>query len=217
MIPVVFCIDVEPDEREPAAGVPARWEGWAATQAIFGALRTRLRAANRRTARFNWFVRIDPQIAALHGDPAYIATRDRARFAALAAEGDTVGLHPHLFRRDPGGDWFVDYGDRAWIRRVFVEATGAFRNAFGRARMEFAIGDGWTSDATMALLASLGFRYDLTLEPGRLPQSWLDAIPNARGEFPSLETVPRAPPIGPRAQTTAAPAASLPGASGPFP
>jgi len=194
MIPIVLCVDVEPDQREPEPGLETRWDGWDWAYARFGSLRERLRTLTGQAAHFAWFLRIDPQIERLHGDAAFIARRDCARFDALHGAGDDIGLHPHFWRRDAEDRrWIADFADRAWVRRVISEAAARFRETLGFAPASFRAGDALIDNAIVRALAGLGIGYDLTVEPGRRPESWARELPRSRGRFPDLRRVSREP------------------------
>ena len=72
-LPVVVCLDMEPDLRvvEPAMGGP--WAGFEELLPRIDALRLRLARLTRAPAFFSWFLRMDPQVAETWGSPGWAA------------------------------------------------------------------------------------------------------------------------------------------------
>src|SRR5512137_482975 len=95
-IPVLFCIDIEPDPRDVRSS--SDWHGFEATFEYFQALRSRLSAATGIPARYAWFLRMDPQVAVAYGSPDWAVRRYAPQFDALRLAGDEMGLHPHAWR-----------------------------------------------------------------------------------------------------------------------
>ena len=67
VIPVLFCIDVEPDERFAADRGSTLWQGFEATYAYLTPLRKTLQDATGSPVRFNWFFRVDPEVEHIYG------------------------------------------------------------------------------------------------------------------------------------------------------
>lgn len=193
-IPVILCIDVEPDERQISSDTATDWEGFAETFKFFAALRPRLAAATEAPARFSWFFRMDPQIERAYGSPGWVAERHSALIAELAAAGDELGLHTHAWRWDEDlRCWVADHGNQQWIDHCVRLAFAAYRSAFGRACVSFRFGDHWMSNETMNLLESLGARFDLTVEPGRIARPAQSLTETYTGSLPDYVSAPRRP------------------------
>src|SRR5262245_6991100 len=97
-IPIVICIDIEPDERVFDPHEPKDWLGFQTGWEPLQHWRTSLSRATGSPARFNWFVRVDPQIEYSHGTADWAITRYRPCFAAMLDVEDEIGLHPHSWR-----------------------------------------------------------------------------------------------------------------------
>lgn len=193
-IPVLICIDVEPDAREVCPRSRADWKGFERTFRLFDAYRPRAERATGAPARFNWFLRMDPQVAAVYGSPAWAAERYDAEFGALCAAGDELGLHPHPWRWDEGrGRWVADFGDQTWVGHCVRLSFATFGAAFGRRCAAFRFGDGWMNAETWRLVAGLGADFDLTLEPGRRHSLAVPRGEHFTGAFPDYARVPREP------------------------
>jgi hypothetical protein len=193
-IPILLLVDCEPDMRLTTPGDPARWNGF---EGLFRYLREGRAATAARTgrpARFSWFWRMDAQIEATYGDCAWPVRTYAHEVAEMERAGDEIGLHTHAWRWDAACErWIADHGNRQWIeqwvRRSFVE----FERAFGRPCRIFRGGDGWTDQATLALIEQLGAYIDLTLEPGMPEQRGLVAAELSTGAIPDRRGVPRRP------------------------
>lgn len=170
MVPLVLCIDVEPDAHVFAPGQSSPWTGFENMLELVPALRRRLEEATGKPAHFGWSLRIDPQIAMGYGSPTYIAEKYRAQLDDLAGAGDAIGVHPHAWRWDPVRQVTVaDHADKQWVDGCTELAVGSFRTIFGRAPDYHRFGAQYMSTATMTLLRSLGVAIDLTVEPGEGP------------------------------------------------
>lgn len=189
-LPVLVCIDIEPDERNVRDA--GDWRGFEATFDCFQALRPRLVEATGTPARYAWFLRMDPQVALAWGSPDWAARRYARELDALQAAGDEMGLHPHAWRWDDAwSTWVTDHGDQAWVDACVRMSFETFEQVFGRTCRAFRFGDHWMNDATMALVESLGAEVDLTLEPG---QKASHAIREPfTGRFPDYTRVPQRP------------------------
>lgn len=193
-IPVLICIDVEPEAREIELGGREDWKGFEAAWSLFRSRRARAEEATGRPAHFSWFVRMDPQVAAAYDSPAWAAARYAREFETLRAEGDEVGLHAHPWRWDGGrGRWVADFGDQPWVSHCVRLSFRAFEEAFGRRCDSFRFGDGWMNEETLRLVEALGARFDLTLEPGSTPAPAVSRGELSTGAFPDYTRVPREP------------------------
>ena len=190
--PVLICIDVEPDAREIDVDARADWVGFEESFPLFDEFRTRAERAAGVPARFNWFLRMDPQVALVYGSAGWVAERYGARLERLRGAGDEIGLHTHAWRR-AGDRWVTDHGDQSWVEHCVRLSFEAYERAFGRPCSSFRFGDHWMNDETLELVERLGARYELTLEPGLRAAS---GSPNGEaytGAFPDCTRVPRAP------------------------
>lgn len=193
-LPIILCIDVEPDERHTARDTAKDWEGFAESFKFFSALRPRLAEATGAPARFNWFFRMDPQIEGAYGSPDWVVKRRGEIIAQLEKSGDELGLHTHAWRWDEDSRcWIADHGNQQWIDHCLRVSFEAYRRAFGRACASFRFGDHWMSNETMDLLESLGAQFDLTIEPGRIARPAQCLSEKYTGTLPDYVSAPRRP------------------------
>jgi hypothetical protein len=177
-IPIIACIDVEPDEREIDSTAAKDWQGFEELTRFLGTFRPRLEQATRAPARFSWFLRMDPQIEHTYGLSWWVAKRYRDALATFESAGDEIGLHVHAWRWDQdAARWISDHGDQGWIAHCVHVALDGYHAAFGRPCRSFRYGDHFMNNETMNALEDLGIQFDLTLEPG------VKAIPGKPGEL----------------------------------
>jgi hypothetical protein len=194
-VPLIWCVDVEPDAHVYDPDHPSPWDGFEAIADGSDRLRDRLSRLTGEPARFSWFLRLDPQIELAYGDPAWIVDRHGAFFEAAMRKGDVVGVHPHAWRWDSERrTWFADHEDDDWVDRCLRMSCETYRSRFGTLPAHHRFGGRFFSPRVASTLRELGVRFDLTLEPGEPAES-----PGARlggvwmGEIPDNRWVPRAP------------------------
>src|SRR3954454_10067388 len=166
--PVVFCIDVEPDERmfDPAA--PPPWTGFERFAERLPRLRERLAESTGRPVAFTWFLRMDEQVDQTWGSREWAAEAYGDLFEGLARDGDEVGLHTHAWRWDEAkGEWYAEYAATGWAEASLDAALDAFERSFGRSCEAHRGGDHHLSGAMLQRLGERGVRVDLTIEPGQ--------------------------------------------------
>jgi hypothetical protein len=170
MVPLILCIDVEPDAHVFGPGQSSPWSGFENMLRLAPALRARIEGATGEPAHFGWSLRIDHQIAMGYGSPTYAAEKYRAQLDDLAAAGDAMGVHPHAWRWDAEREVTVaEHADRQWVDSCTELAVGRFREVFDRVPDYHRFGAQYMSTPTMNLLRSLGVTIDLTVEPGEGP------------------------------------------------
>jgi hypothetical protein len=191
-MPLVFRIDVEPDERYVDRSHPLPWHGFERAFEILRSIRQRIKAATGTPAHFVWLLRMDPQVAETHGAPQWAAERYALQLRLLAEVGDEIGLHTHAFRwLEERRRWGIDHGDQAWVEHCVDMSLTAYHGAFGRRCTVFSFGDRWMNDATVRMLEAQGVQFDLTIEPDQ------PATPSVyrgdTGTLPDCANVPRHP------------------------
>lgn len=192
-LPVVLCLDVEPDLRVLERGVAGRWAGFEELLPRIEALRERVADLTRASASFSWFLRMDPQVADTWGSPGWAAERYATEFADLESRGDQLGLHTHTWRWHAGAcGWARDH-DPDWQEHCVDVALQAFKTAYGRPCVAHRGGDLVMSGGMLRRLKVNGVAVDLTVEPGRGPQGPLAAHEMVMGLTPDYRHVPRTP------------------------
>lgn len=190
--PIVFVIDVEPDDRQTAKGISG-WESSEAALDRLESLRAELDIATGRPVRYNWFFRFDAQIAQTFGRADYVAEACPRVIRAVVERGDAAGIHIHLWRwSEKKSRWFNDFADRDWVAECLAVSIISFEGIFGRRPEMARFGDRWLSQQAVDLMIEAGIRYDLTVEPG-LPGGGIHDDPNATGTLPDYRSVPRNP------------------------
>jgi hypothetical protein len=189
-IPVVMCIDVEPDERLIDPELQEPWAGFELAYDFFSQLRSRLEAATGKPVHFSWFLRMDPQIAHTYGAADWVARRYPSLIDKIRSAGDALGLHVHAWRwEEKVENWVVDL-DQSWVDHCVRLSFESFRASLNQPCAYFRFGDLWTSNATLALVEELGGKIDLTPEPG---QRGCRADEFFAGSFVDTSEIPRRP------------------------
>lgn len=192
-LPIVLCVDVEPDLRVFPRDSPSAWSGFEAFLSRLPSLRGRLTEATGRPAALTWFLRMDPQVAESWGSPGWTAQTYGAELEALLAEGDELGLHTHTWRWDAGGEtWIADYADESWIGHCLEVGLEAYRSAFGRDCRAHRGGDHLLTGPMLERLGRAGVEVDLTIEPGWPPDPGYEGAPTV-GLLPDYREVPLHP------------------------
>lgn len=193
-IPVVLCIDVEPDERAPALRPLSHWTGLDGTFPLVERVRARLQDATGEAVHFSWFLRMDPQIKTLQGDAGWVAHRYAAELARVGAAGDAIGVHPHPWRWDDSeATWINDLGDAEWVDECVRSSFAEYAAVFGSQSEIHRFGDHSMDDRTLAVVEECGGRYDLTIEPGTRGRRLREHGARVTGELPDQSRAPRAP------------------------
>jgi hypothetical protein len=220
-LPIVLCIDVEPDGRTLDPDQPQGWDGFEEALKRLPAIRERLSSLTGRPANFSWFLRMDPQIEGVFGSAAWVVERWGSELDALRRQGDQLGLHTHDWRwSEELGEWVSTNLDPAWDVEVVELAMRSFREALGDTARAHRGGMHNVTPAMLGAFAAGGLEVDLTPEPGLAPQQgfegerfvgfspdWRLAAPNPYRTSP--ETFPAADP-GSRAGPLLMPLASAP-------
>jgi len=188
--PMLVGFDVEPDGLNIPRHEMRRWTGFERSLELVTPLRDRLEKITSMPVHFSWYLRMDPQITDVYGSTTWVAETYGAELAALSDHGDELGLHPHALRWDSRADhWLTDVDSQAWVEDCVRRSFEAYERAFGRACRSHRFGDRFMSNAIVRLLRDLGVAVDLTLEPGRGPQS----DPYVNSLIPDQTDVPRRP------------------------
>jgi hypothetical protein len=194
-IPVLLCIDVEPDDHVYPLDDPSPWHGFERLIEQVPQLRGALEAATGAPAALSFDLRMDPQIALAYGSPAHVLERFGPFFEGARAGGDSIGVHPHAWRWAAARqNWIADHDDQAWVDECVQLAVDTYATALGQLPTYHRFGAGFMSTETMNLVRGLGIPVDLTVEPGEPAHG-----PAERdgvlwtGTFGGFEDVPRDP------------------------
>lgn len=159
-VPLALCIDLEQDDISSTAASMHHWEG----------ARTALEWARslpwREPAVINWFVRTDVQTSTELGAATWPLRHLEAGLRRAVDRGDSVGAHPHLYRRTPGG-WRNDWADPEYAWQCAQVALAAHTEVFGEPCRTWRWGDRVGQPQFASLLAQAGVLVDVTAEPGR--------------------------------------------------
>lgn len=189
-IPVILCIDIEPDPQRPDPTNPQPWRGFEKLYPFLQQLRFRMADTTGEAARLNWFWRLDPQVEMVHKSPEWGPRRYQEEVEEMILAGDEHGMHPHAWRWDESlQHWVSDYGTPSWVEHCVITSFGAFESVFGRACESVRLGNRYFDDHVRGTLERLGCLFDLTIEPGEKPE------PELPQDYQSMEMGPYRPSI----------------------
>jgi hypothetical protein len=193
-IPVVLCVDVEPDDFYVDRRDPKPWRGFEALHPEFRDLRAKLEARTGHDVHFCWCIRMDAQIALAHGRPAWAVEQYGPFFEEYRRAGDAIGSHVHTYRwSDSIDNWIDGFDDDDWVAECVAMAAKGHADAFGEQASVIRFGVFWSSTSAINCAERLGYRFDLTVEPG-LPPNFSDVRkPAPTADLPDYYRVPREP------------------------
>ncbi len=192
-IPFVMCFDVEPDEIDVRPGARP-WLGFERLLERAAQWRDELTAATGRPVRFNWFLRMDPQIAEAYGSPAWVVDRYGRDIERLRSAGDLIGLHPHALRWSAAQSrWTADHADAEWVDHCIRVSYETYEAAMGEPCRAQRFGDRFLTARGARLSAELGACYDLTVEPGARAMRSMHREAGATGSTTDMRSAPTRP------------------------
>lgn len=167
-IPVLLCIDVEPDSFVPHPRESPTWNGFPAIYADLKRLRYRLFEVTGAPVRFSWFLRLDAQVEFAFGEPDWVVSRHGDLIESVLSEGDEIGLHVHVVRWSSEAEKYqIGYADPLQVEQCIRDAASVFERRFAQPARSFRLGVGWMDTRTAAVLEAVGVRYDVSIEWGR--------------------------------------------------
>lgn len=193
-IPVILCIDVEPDEFFVDKDNPKPWSGFEFCHDYLNNFRSRLEKSTDHSVHFCWSLRMDPQVAIAYGSPTWVADKYANYLEEYRSKGDDLGIHVHTYRWSDSLDgWLDDCGNSEWAEECLLSSADSYKKVFGESSRTLRFGNFWLSTKAIHQAETLGIEYDLTVEPG-LGSVWqYGNKPPQSGPTPSFCRVPRVP------------------------
>ena len=191
VIPVVLCLDVEPDGTGDAPVPGGPWAGTVAVHRWLADVRAEVEDRTSAAAQFSWFLRMDGQVEDVFGSATHAVDAHPEVVADIDAHGDAVGLHVHAWRRTEQG-WLDDYADPAWFGSCIDRSFVAFTEAFGHACRLTRLGTRYLDRPAVERLAAHAVTIDLTAEPGQVDRPD-GSMAHVRGGLPDYRRTPRRP------------------------
>ncbi|NSW56890.1 MAG: hypothetical protein HPY44_12835 [Armatimonadetes bacterium] len=113
--------------------------------------------------RVTWCVRSDDQMARLYDDPAWPYRSQEELWKYLAAQGDEIAWHAHLWRWDESAAcWYQEIEDADWAGACLSQGHSALVNAAGVPINTSRMGWEFHNDYTMQTVDALGVKQDFT-------------------------------------------------------
>jgi len=187
-------VDVEPDEFYIDRTKRKPWRGFEALHPYLRDLRATLETKTGADVHFCWCLSMDPQVALAYGSPTWVVERYGRLFEEYRRAGDEIGSHVHTYRwSDTKGDWIDNFDDADWATECLEMSAKGHADAFGEPAKAVRFGVYWSSTAVINRAEELGYRYDLSVEPGLPPDEKDRRKPASAGKLPSYYRVPREP------------------------
>jgi|SRR5215204_1178501 len=182
-IPVIWRIDVEPDNFEPGEGKPP-WTGFGETSDFVERLRGPLEDRSGEPIVPTWFFRLDPDIEHWYGRADYVLVHHASQIDHLRAQGDLFGIHVHYYRWNKEQQVsYSEHADTDWTIHCLDVSAKTFERYFGEPPRRVCQGAFFISDAIVNRAIALGVEVDVTAEPG-LP------VLSAASSFGAYATAP---------------------------
>ena len=193
-IPIIMCIDVEPDGFFIDRIKPLPWNGYEGAHRYFSELRKRIEETTGSPAHYTWCYRLDPQVAETYGSAEWPITHYSKFTEDFIKNGDEMALHPHAYRWiEKKQNWVEDLGNQEWVNHCLEMGFDAYRRLFNRTCESFRFGAYWISTETINCAERLGAAFDLTVEPYFKMKKRFFAAELYSAPLPDYDHVPREP------------------------
>lgn len=193
-IPILICVDSEPNARSVDPTRKSDWTGFEQTFKFFRELRPRLQSASRAPVHFTWFMRMDPQVEYVYGDAGWVVRRYQSILDQLQSDGDDIGLHAHPWQwSDQAKTWIANFGEQAWVNHCLELSFKTFQATMGRPCTLFSFGDHWMNEATLDLLERLGAEFDISTQPGLTISGVSEPYSGVWRDYAELPRIPYRP------------------------
>ena len=193
-IPIILCIDVEPDQRLLDRTGGSTWKGYEQVYELTRKIRPSLEIVTNAPVHFSWFYRLDPQIEESCGRADYPLTEYGSYVESLQKCGDSLGVHPHYYKwSEIHGTWVQNRGDEDWTNHCVQMCFEVFEKTLGEKSDSIRFGERWMSNSALALAEKMGARFDLTPEPGHQARGALVNDELFTGFLPDFIDTPQEP------------------------
>ena len=172
MLYVVLGSDCDPDRLTYGGSAydsraELKWEGVRVGVARAREIASRVAEDLSVPIHFTWCVRSDAQLGEVYGDPAWPYRAFADMWEHLAAGGDELAWHPHLWRwDDAAGCWYQEIEDEGWIAECLSAGHQGLSAMVGDKLTTCRMGWEFHNDLTMQAVGSLGLRHDFSAIPG---------------------------------------------------
>lgn len=194
-IPTVIAVHVEPTHRL-VRGESPDWDGVTELVDTLMNRRARLEEASGRPVRFNWCLRLDPQIEIAYGKADWVFDRYGAEITRMQDAGDGIGLHVHTWRpvrRFFRDTWLADFKNADWIVHCLTLGLETFRDRMGVAPATMSFGDNFLHECALPIMQAYGLRGDYSMIPRGGTRNALGKGERSVGRIPDYSDTPHHP------------------------
>jgi hypothetical protein len=172
-IKVIIGCDCDQD-REDYGGTrydsrdrPLIWDGLRTTLHETQTITERILRDTGITVRFTLNIRVDEQVEASHGEPAWVIRTLREALRNAEQNGHEIAWHPHLWRwSDTAESWIQEQDDRDWIWDRLHTWHKAFVDAWGEGPRSVHGGWMFQNNTSMQALDDVGIAVEYSALPG---------------------------------------------------
>jgi hypothetical protein len=197
IIPILLCIDVEPDAQNIPLGTKPEWTNVLPAVSYLEEIRLKLQDATNSAVNFLWMLRIDQEIAETYGSATWLIEVYRDLFYDLAAKGDWIGLHPHTEVWDTTcNNWVLDLANPNKDAEEINKAFSLFNETLGFTPPAIHFRPYQMSNAILEVVEKWGCRYDVSLESNHFFEHCTGSTllnPPETPQFPALPATPYQP------------------------
>jgi len=167
---VIIGCDVDPDRESFVGKIPANTLTWRGMLEGIPRGKDRLkelRDSDGKSPVVSWCLRVDHQVAAIHGSYDYVLTQNKSFLTEIEKSGDELSWHPHFWKYDEqAGCWYQEYWNTKFQVEMLDAAYAAYQAIFpGRGK---TVRMGWTfhNNQTFGAMERLGVEVDYGAIPG---------------------------------------------------
>lgn len=166
-IPVLNCIDVEPDSSAAEIGHFKPWLAYEKMHRYLSRWRSSISKKTGSHAHFVWFYRIDSQIQRVYGSLGWPLEHYNKLIHESLARGDEIGIHPRFVQWDDiYEEWRFLESTSYFCKENLLSSLQAYHQALGIPCRALRLDDNFWENELLDFALRQGIQYDVnTLQP----------------------------------------------------
>lgn len=167
---VIIGCDVDPDRETFVGKIPAGTLTWRGMLEGIPRGKARLKDFRDNDGNppiFSWCLRVDHQIAAIHGSYDHVLTQHKSFLLDLENSGDELSWHPHFWKYDKSAVcWYQEYWDVDFQVGMLKKAYSAYQAILPGRGKTVRMGWSYHNNLTFGMMEQLGVEVDYGAIPG---------------------------------------------------